>query len=149
MEQIGDIASVITLVSFVFYLIGKCITIFINKKIRSEYFKIERYDDGSEAFRVVSQQPINWYKIYEVEYNQNSFKKKKYGKLITEEFDIKNGHLINVDLPCGIPNKILVFERYDYMKGKVLLQNPGKDGIIRTGEGMSHTVKSILFYLVK
>lgn len=148
MNRIGDISSVITLISFILYLIGRLWIVIKNRKIRYEYFKVNNYD-GSEAFCVTSNEPINWYKIYEIEYDENMNIKKNLGKLKCKQKNIRQGDLIKIDLPCGMACEIFIFERFDYMRGKILLQNPGKDGVIMTYGDMKHTLKSILFYLVK
>lgn len=148
MNRIGDISSVITLISFILYLIGRLWIVKKNKKIRYEDFKVKNYD-GSEAFYVISNEPINWYKIYEIKYDEDLNIKKNFGKLKCKQKNIRQGDLIKVDLPCGMAHEIFIFERFDYMRGKILLQNPGRDGVIRTHGDMKHTWKSILFYLVK
>ena len=72
----------------------------------------------------------NWLAIYECKYNEknNNFKKVKE----LEKFEkIMNNTSIRIDtiLACGIPLYIIEFERSDFIKGTLVLQSNGKNGI--------------------
>lgn len=155
MNNIGTISSLLTLITFIMYILGKIWVIKINKKLYYEApFELSEYNNNnnnnSDTFYVISNNPINWYKIYEIDYDKNMNIQKKHTKLISEKKNLRKNALIDVGyLTCGCPNKILVFERFDYMIGEILLQSPTYDGHIHIHGDMKHTWKSILFYLVK
>lgn len=166
--MLSDIASIATLILFVIYFIGRVITIIIEKNIK--YEKIERYfsekeipkdlkiiddfkcDEFSNDILIIipTTKSYNWVKIYECNYNEEKNILKKTKKIYNSE-RIYNDHAlrINTIITCGIPNYILEFERCDYMKGELILQENGKNGIEEELLVFKHTFKSILYYLFR
>lgn len=161
LELIGFTASIMTLILFGTYLIGRYLlikrmeitfleTIEVARKSEIDRFKvIEEYDlgdDTSESIYLMSTEPIRYIRFYE--YDFHKFNK---GKLIKQHDLLKNGQAIQINtyLTCGIPNYIIEYQRYDYIKGKFEVGENGKNGLVIENLIMKHTVKSIFYYLVK
>ena len=166
--MLSDLASFATLVLFVIYFIGRVITIMIEKNIK--YENIERFfseadipselkiidefkcDENSNDIIIImpTTKSYNWVKIYECNYNEKNNRLVKTKKIYNSE-RIYNDHALRIDtiITCGIPNYILEFERCDYMKGELILQENGKNGIEEELLVFKHTLKSILYYLFR
>lgn len=166
--MLSDIASIATLILFVIYFVGRVITIIIEKNIK--YERIERYGSENEIPRdlkiiddfkcneisqdiliiIPTTKSYNWVKIYECNYNEKKNRLVKTKKIYNSE-RIYNDHALRIDtiITCGIPNYILEFERCDYMKGELILQENGKNGIEEELLVFKHTLKSILYYLFR
>ena len=52
-------------------------------------------------------------------------------------------------LTCGIPLYIIEFERSDFIKGTLILQSNGKNGIQEEMLTFHHTWKSVIYYLFR
>ena len=166
--MLGDIASIATLILFIIYFIGRIISIIIEKNIKYETVDVYYNEkDVSKSFKIVEEVKIsdeysdiliitpqiksyNWIRIYECKYDENKNKLIKI-KQLCEIGKIYNDTSLRVDanISCGIPQYILDFERSDYMKGKLILQYNGKNGIQEEMLEFNHTLKSIIYYLFK
>jgi hypothetical protein len=165
MERIGNLSSIVTLISFVIYLIGKVIKIRLSKKLRFEsidvYYNsndlpsnikiVEEYNIGdfnSEKLVISSEAPINWIKIYKCEYDEIGNKLKRE-ELIEKHGFLNAGHSIQINtyLSCGIPSCSIIIQRYDYMIGSFHMGENGENGIVDKQIEMSHTFLSYLYYI--
>ncbi|WP_138860229.1 hypothetical protein [Exiguobacterium mexicanum] len=162
-EAISFFSSVVTLMLFLFYLIGRYLLVrkvetFITESIDVVYTSnaenqknnivdvIELGEDHSETVYLSSIEPMRYIKFYEYD-----FDKDKRGKFIAEYLNLKNEQVLEVRtyLPEGIPNYILEYQRFDYVKGKLSLGENGKNGLLLENLELKHTAKSLLYYLVK
>ncbi|KEK22848.1 hypothetical protein [Bacillus gaemokensis] len=158
---IGFMSSITTIVVFIAYIIGKLFAIkkteFTLKEVVEVSYKsdIEKYriidtlelgDNLEESIYFVSSEPIRKIKFYEYD-----FEKDKNGKLVNEYGVLKNGEALKIEtfLPCGIPNYNVEYERFDYVKGNIVLGENGKDGSLSRNLSINHTWKSYFYYLVK
>nr|WP_302696082.1 hypothetical protein [uncultured Romboutsia sp.] len=164
-EIIGLASSIISLVLFITYIIGRCFMINEMKVTISETFDlfyndeerdfkvVEEYDIGdnnTEKIYLKSSETLRWIKVYESEYNEKNNKFNK-GRLLLNHNLLKRGFAVklNTYLPCGIPSYIIEYQRYDFIIGELVLAENGKNGILEEQVSIKHTIKSILYYLVK
>ena len=165
--MLGNIASIATLILFVIYFIGRFISLIIEKKviyekvdiyinendIQNSYKIVEEYEcehNGEILIITPYERAYNWLTIYECRYNEKNKKIEKTRKL--ERFNnIRNytSVKINTVLPCGMPVYLIEFERSDYIKGILVLQSNGKNGIQEETIKYHHTWKSIIYYLFR
>ena len=166
MELIADISSIMTIILFVFYFVGRIILILKEKKaiyervdlivtndeeIFSKYKIVDEFileDDGNEYMIITPREKsYNWIKIFE--YKDDSLKKKniKYyrKKLLNKDFSLK----IKTNLAEGIPKYLIMFERDDYMIGELPISMNGKNGVEEELIKCKLTLKSILYYMLK
>ena len=164
-EIIGLASSIISLVLFITYIIDRCFMINEMKVTISETFDlfyndeerdfkvVEEYDIGdnnTEKIYLKSSETLRWIKVYESEYNEKNNKFNK-GRLLLNHNLLKRGFAVklNTYLPCGIPSYIIEYQRYDFIIGELVLAENGKNGILEEQVSIKHTIKSILYYLVK
>lgn len=164
-EIIGFTSSIISLVLFIAYIAGRSFMIKQMKVIISESINVsynnkeqnlrvvEEYnlgDNNSEEVYLSSSEVIRWIKVYEYRYNEEKCIYEKGDLLIRHEL-LKNGLAIkfNTYLPCGIPKYLLEYQRFDFILGEILLAENGKNGILEEQLSIKHTIKSIIYYLVK
>lgn len=165
--MLGNIASIATLILFVIYFIGRIISLIIEKKVICE--KIDIYIDENDIqkdYKIVEEykckhngeiliitpyeRSYNWLTIYECKYNERNKKLEKIKEL--EKFNkIRNNTSVKINtiLPCGIPLYLIEFERSDYIKGIIVLQSNGKNGIQEEMIQYHHTWKSVIYYLFR
>ena len=122
-EIIGLASSIISLVLFITYIIGRCFMINEMKVTISETFDlfyndeerdfkvVEEYDIGdnnTEKIYLKSSETLRWIKVYESEYNEKNNKFNK-GRLLLNHNLLKRGFAVklNTYLPCGIPTYII------------------------------------------
>ncbi len=161
-DRIGHISSIITLVSFMLYLVGRAIRIRLAKEFRtvnieviynqeshskSSYKIVGEYyigDDYSEKVIIFPDEHLRWVKIYACESGA------KRGKLVAQHGLLKKGHAICIYtyLPCGIPSFLVEFQRHDYIKGKFYIAANNKNGILETQVELFYNLASYLYYLV-
>lgn len=163
MQTIGNVSSIITLISFIIYFIGKFIRIKMRKKLRRENIEasynvnennlkiVDEYCVGpsnTERIIVSSAVPLNWINIYEYEFDNEKNKFKK-GILIVRHGFLRAGHaiLINTYHSCGVLAYMLEFEQYDYLRGRFCFAENGKNGILEECVTISHTFYSNLYYI--
>ena len=165
--MLGNIASIATLILFVIYFIGRIISLIIEKKVIYEKIDIYIEEDDipknlkiSDEYRCEHEGEIliitpyeksyNWLAIYECKYNEKNDKLEKVKEL--EKFEkIMNNTSIRIDtiLTCGIPLYMIEFERSDFIKGTLVLQSNGKNGIQEEMLKFHHTWKSVIYYLFR
>lgn len=165
METIANIASIMTIILFIFYFLGRIIIIiqekerlyeqidlyFTNNNNVFNKFKIvDEYilDEECNEYIIITpcEKSYNWFKIYE--YNDNSNKKVcKY----TRKKLLNSGHslMITAYFAECIPNYIIEFERSDFIVGTLELVDNGKNGVQEELIKCKHTWKSILYYIFK
>ncbi|MCM3393716.1 MULTISPECIES: hypothetical protein [Cytobacillus] len=160
-EIIGFGSSIVTLMLFLSYIIGryyliKRMEITLKESVEISYNNdnhnfnvIEEYTLGdldSEIVYLSSSEPLRWIKFYEYNHNSKNYK----GKLIGEHRVLRNGHAlkINTYLTCGIPNYLIEYQRFDFIIGELILAEDGKNGNVSQNLSIKHTFKSILYYLI-
>lgn len=158
---IGFASSLITLLLFVMYILGRIILIKKMEVTLLESLKVCRdneLDDvevveeftlgenNSEVVYLTSDEPMRYIKFYEYD-----FMNERNGTLLYQHGLLKNGYTIKINtyLTCGIPNYLIEYQRFDYVKGRVLLGENGKNGLIIENLEIKHTLKSIIYYLIK
>ena len=164
---IGLISSLITVVLFISYIVGK---IFLIKQMEVTLFEkfdlkyhqetesdiyngnyeiVERLNIGeynNEVIYITPSQPLRYLNIYEFD----TVKLKKE-ELIETIGPIANGHTVQINtyLNCGMPSFTIEFQRFDFVKGALDLSENGKTGVVSQNLVLNHTIKSYLYYLVK
>lgn len=164
-EAIGFTSSIISLVLFIAYIAGRIFMIKQMKVTISEVINIsynneeqnlrvvEEYDLGdnnSEEIYLSSSEVICWIKVYEYRYNEDKGIHEK-GNLLKKYGLLKNGFAIkfNTYLPCGMPRYLVEYQRFDFILGEIVLSENGRSGILEEQISIKHTIKSIIYYLVK
>jgi hypothetical protein len=165
--NLSTISSIATLILFVFYFIGRLFTGMKNLKFKKENFELVPNDDdfdehenaldlgGHEWFKMSSQEPMNWIKFFKVDYDdaKDSFIKNpsKYIKMFRYISTNDSVH-IKTDVPEGIPNLLIEFERFDYIRGDFLVGYDGRTsgiGMCPHRYKMALHFKTILYYLMR
>lgn len=162
---ISAISSIVTLVLFVFYFVGRAWNINLKMKEKLEKFDIEYIADaeidekeneynlgGNEQLKIVSDNPINWIKVYNVEYNgeTNSFEWSDKELCQHSYLHACEAIYFNIAIPEGIPDIGIKFERSDYIQGSFIVGYDGRFGGMHPVDYMlKNTVKSILYYMLK
>jgi hypothetical protein len=158
---ISLLSSVITIIVFVAYILGKLYAIkktefTLNETIEVSYsgdlegFKVveevELGDVTDETIYFMSSEPMR-----EISFYAYDFEDDKKGKLIYNYQTLKNDEALKIKtyLPCGIPNYIIEYVRFDYVEGKITLGEDGRNGVISNNLSIKHTWKSYFYYLVK
>lgn len=160
---ISLISSITTLLVFLMYLVGKIYAIKKAEMFLTESFFVRNNNDTShlnitkeinldkdiqanETVYLVPNEPIR-----DISFYTYDWKNDKEGTLIECLGSLKTGEALGIytHLPCGIPNYIIKYERFDYVKGKLVLAEDGR-GLtnFRTPE-IKHTMKSYFYHLVK
>jgi hypothetical protein len=160
---IGLISSITTLLVFLMYIVGKIFAIKKTEMFLTESFFVRHDSDTSdlnitkeinldkdiavhETVYLVPKEPIRNISFYTYDWEND-----KEGTLIESLGSIKTSEALCIYtyLPCGIPNYIIKYERFDYVKGKLILAEDGR-GLtnFRTPE-IKHTMKSYFYHLVK
>ena len=164
-EVVGFTSSIISLVLFIAYIAGrifmiKQMKVTISESINVSYSNeeqslrvVEEYNLGdinSEEVYLYSSEVIRWIKVYEYIYNEEKGICEKGDLLIKHEL-LKHGFAIrfNTYLPCSMPKYLVEYQRFDFMLGEIELCENGKTGILEEHISIKHTIKSIIYYLVK
>lgn len=164
MNLLGDCASVLTIVLFVFYIIGRIIRIciegkYIHEKIiwcRSDEPDIDRkyiikenicLDPKSKFGFVImpKNSAIKNIKIYEFNNEEN-----KKGKCIVDEDVFLNegyGIFVQTDNPELLVNYYMEFKRTDGMTCKFKIRSNTKNGVNEELIECHHNISSVLYYL--
>lgn len=160
---IGLISSITTLIVFLMYIVGKFYAIKKAEMFLAESFFVG-YDNetsdinitkeinldedlqGNETIYLVPREPIRDISFYHYDWEKN-----KEGTFIKNVGSLRTGEALCIYtyLPCGIPNYIVKYTRFDYVKGRLILGEDGR-GLTnyRTPE-IKHTWKSYFYHLVK
>jgi len=160
---IGLISSLTTLLVFLMYIVGKIYAIKKAEMFLAESFFVRHNNETSdinitkeinldedieahETIYLVPKEPIRDISFYTYDWEND-----KEGTFIKSVGSLRTGEALCIYtlLPCGIPNYIIKYERFDYVKGKLILSEDGR-GLtnFRTPE-VKHTVKSYFYHLVK
>lgn len=160
---IGLSSSLTTLLVFLMYIVGKIYSIKKTGMFLTESFFVRHDNETSdlnitkeinldndvaahETIYLVPNEPIRDISFYTYDWEND-----KEGIFIKSVGSLKTGEALCIytHLPCGIPNYIIKYERFDYVKGKLVLSEDGK-GLtnFRTPE-IKHTFKSFFYHLVK
>lgn len=160
-EVIGFASSIITLLLFGTYILGRYLmikrmevtlleTIEVSRDGELKGFNVvEEFDLGenkSESIYLTSTEPIRYIEFYGYDSQRN-----KNGKLLQQYGPLKNGQAIKINtyLTCGIPNYVIEYQRFDYVKGRLTLGENGKNELVAESLEIKHTFKSIFFFLVR
>lgn len=161
MDVTSFISSLVTLLLFLAYIFGRILLIkkmeitieetvnVLRDPENQEFNVVDTYNLGdlnSETIFLYSTEPLRWVKFYEYDFNnEKNFK----GKLVKEHKILKNGEVlqINTYLNDGIPNYLVEYERFDYIKGEIILAENGKNGNSAQPD-KKHNFKSYLYYLI-
>ena len=165
MKNIGDISAIATLILFVFYFVGRIWSIWINKKFLHEKIELvgmanegfenqERFYriNGDEVLKIMSSKYLNWLKVYQVSYDFNNGKYKKFRKPIKKISNINEDEpiYIGVMIPEGPSNIMIKYQRYDYVSGEFLVRFDGRGtGYSGKDYKFRNTLRSYIYYLVK
>ena len=166
---IANIASIATIILFIFYFIGRFII--IKKEKSGIYEQIDLYttntenifkkykmvdeivlDENPSEYMIITptEKMYNWIKIYKYKYKYNGNELVKEKCLWSKENLYKNHSIkIKTYVVEGIPKYIIKFERSDYMIGEIFVVHNGKNGIQEEMIKCKHTLKSILYYILK
>ncbi len=169
LEKFTLCATLISLISFILgfwaYAISKFIALFDAVKIIDnqmliidgiidENFRtgeIYQYDievgnaKTGEELTLKTQKLIRYIRIYEMDID-NNFKK---GKIVAQYKYLSPPRMIllKMDIPCGIPNYILEYQRDDYIISSLIIGYNGKNGYTAENVKLKHSGKSIVYYL--
>lgn len=173
--MIGSIASIITCVLFVFYIVGRVWSVMSNTRFQDidmhvdysitpdggEESEVDLYlldDENSDAGEYVIMTPevdLNKVEAYEVkcDFDDNGEIKFKQEKLL-DKCELKRANtpiLIKCIVPEGIPSTEIVYERFDGIKGQFFIgyEGKGEKGVATDSFRYKRTLKSILYYLSK
>lgn len=159
-ENIGNIASIATLVLFVFYFIGRWWCITIEKKDLYEKIDIQVVDEeedlniidvnGEEIIKMTSEKYLNWIKFYDAIWNGKKSIKK--GTLIKKIKNINRNESMyfKISIPDGIPNTIIEYQRSDYIKGRFIVRSDGRGtGYHASDFKLKTTFRSWMYYMLK
>lgn len=163
--MVGTIASVATLVLFVFYFIGKGIAIHIGGKLVYEPFEFyldsdeipeskkvaATYDLGDgESIVITSTRGVNSVKCYAYQHNTQK-RRHKSKNLVFEHGFLNVGQSIEIKtyLAECVPEYYLEYVTCDYLKGFFPIQCDIATCNLQKHIKLKHTWKSFLYYLVK
>jgi hypothetical protein len=162
---IANIASIATIILFIFYFIGRFII--IKKEKNGIYEQIDLYitnsenifkkykivdeivlDENSSEYMIITptEKMYNWIKIYK--YNGNELVKEE---CLWSKDNLSKNHSIKIKayIVERVPKYIIKFERSDYMTGEIFVVHNGKNVIQEEMIKCKHTLKSILYYVLK
>lgn len=165
--SLGDAASLVTLVLFVFYILGRIWTIQREKILIYESFEVENrqqlpdniedsnlffdIDPMGEILSIVSTVPILKVNVFEIHYNEEM-------KLQNVNLVFSNNVPINANIPMYfkvtipdiLPAYKIQFQRFDYVKVSFNVGFNGKfGGMSPGGYKIQHTIKSFLYYMLR
>lgn len=163
--MLGDIASVATLILFVFYFAGRIITtlrtqsLYMDELIeevpdfnRQNYNIIEDFileEAGYNSIILTSKQGIYSLSIFEINYDENL---NRIGRTRVGGIDFVNiGCSVNIQLtiPELITTHEMEYYTHDFKKVTVELWSNLKNGVITESAKPKHTFKSWCYYLFK
>ena len=159
---INNISTIISLILFLLFIIGRIWTILQRKNIIDEeldtefkeHFKIiESFDIGlntEEKIYLTAKHTLVNVKVYECKLKKNG--KLKKAKTYVNCGDLRNGFTFqfNTYLVEGVPRFLLEYQSNDdYTKGQLLFIENGRNGIIEQNIHKKHTFKSVIYYFCK
>lgn len=158
-------ASIATLVLFCAYIFGRIITINIEKGFIYEspqyYFEDEDLSGIAITEEYGSSDNLGGFMLFSSEKALRNVELYKChisekGKIVRDDRVFSHGYLnqgsvlkINI-LPIGlIPHYLLVFQRYDYLKGTLPISENGRNGIASEIITIKHSFLSVIYALVR
>lgn len=161
--MLGDIASITTLILFVFYFVGRTITIFTVRKINFETINVSTENSNVENVEEV------WYAGEDTPYSvlltstQGIFDIKLYKKICDEELNLIGykiearkdflniGQVLEIKtmLPDIHAAYMLEYTMIDYRKVSFELVDNMRGGAFSAIATPRHTLKSVLYYYFK
>ena len=170
--NLGDIASIATLVLFLFYFAGRAWAIEKEKTLMRESFALKQteldgfipddceiyyaLEDGpyGEIIEISSEVPILWFHVIPIKYDSSfaDITPKNTKPVVTHTSPIRANFPIylKTDIPDGFPTYKICFLRYDYMKVTFNISYNGKcGGMTPTDYKISPTFRGLLYYLLK
>ena len=162
---IGTISSIATLILFFFYFIGRTWTLFKDVKfplggLNAHVVCYEDFDDfsidlgGTQVIRLVAQENLTYLEVWSCSWD-NSFNSIRLEKKVSDRLHYlpkDNPIYIKCDIPEGIPHNAVVFQRYDGLKGILVIGNNGRensDGVSFSYNRLEITAEAILYNLVR
>ncbi|MGE4353320.1 MAG: hypothetical protein AB7D36_04455 [Oscillospiraceae bacterium] len=168
--NLGDIASVATLILFVFYFLGRIWTIQKAKALMLEEFDLENinygedleddrenyYDfgDGGEIISIRSKLPILWFHVIAIKYD-SKFRDRtpRRAKPVVNHHTLLRENepiYLRMDIPDVLPVYKVRFQRFDYVVVSFDIGYNGRfGGMSPVNYHLSHTFKSFCYYLFK
>ena len=164
MQTISNIASIATLILFVFYFVGRIITIIRSKPLYSDKIYIRKNTEELSSFNIVdeisledsnfcyiiqSEEGMYSLKILKISYCENM---EEYGKRCIKEYHFLNQNQ-SVSIIADVPDVVVRYEiqyyTYDFRKVVFPLGSCGKNTVITEMVKPKHTVKSVLYCLFR
>lgn len=162
---LGDIASIATLILFVFYFVGRVLTIIRNRDIFSDELKIESADFNKEgidivetfdiednpynAFILTSKQGIYDLTVYKIIYDDKfnrikriELKEYKYGFL-----NLGQSLEFRITSPEFLTTYEVEYYTPDYKRVTIALWDNPKNGVMSESANPKNTFRSIMFHL--
>jgi hypothetical protein len=167
---LSDIASIATLILFIFYFLGRTWTIQKEKILMCESFDFENveYDGEPEADRenyydlngggeivsIISQVPILWFHVIAIDYDREFRDVTPLNKkpIVAHEEPIRANCPIylRTEIPEGFPAFKICFQRFDYAIVTFCMGYNGRfGGMSPVQYKITHTLKSFLYYMLK
>lgn len=164
---LGDIASVATLLLFVFYFVGRTITIIRSRSVfpdnirmeslgfdRSGLDIVEQFDlepNPYNAFILTSEQGIYDLSIYQISYDEECNRVGRKQLKDCKYSFLNKGQ--SLEFRLSVPELLVTYEvEYytpDYRKVTISLWDNPKNGVMSESARPQNTFKSVLFHLMK
>ena len=164
-ETLSLISSVATLILFIFYFIGRIITIASVKRIWRDKIIIgthnyEKYDIVDEVVvgenanarygLLLSKEGIRDLKVYDVTCDEDNLPIKR-GALLLEKPFINVDHAVAFRVEPGelFPTLIIEYLTFDYRKVRIEWRDNLKTGVFSEFIQPKHTLRSFCYYLFR
>lgn len=160
---VGNIASIATLVTFLFYTVGKVVTIIRATALMSEDFGVSLgtefdgdysdyydVDGGGEVLSITSAVPIVSITLIPVLYDGKKDELKDGPTTTKHKLRPKRNSrvFLRMSIPEGIPNYRVKIRRFDGTNVKFYVGYNGRSGGMSPVEyKISHTFWSVLYYI--
>ena len=164
-DKISFLSSVATLILFVFYFIGRIITILSTKRIwkdkviigNSDYSEYEVIDDvvlgehdGTRYGILISKEGIRNLKVYSIDYDVKKLKMQKRKQLYFNPFiNIDQAVAFEVETGELFFTLMIEYTTFDYMKVVLEWRDNLKSGVFGEFVRPRHTIKSFCYYLFR
>ena len=170
--KLATIASVATLILFVFYIVGRIITIMVTDHIwkdkivtlkdtqESPYDIVDEIYENYPPFEtsyginqyslLVSKEGIRNLKVFQAEMADNSLGAKR-GKQIFHRVFLNIDQAIAIYVPLGevVPYLFIEYTTYDYMRVQIAWIDNLKNGIFTEHIQPKHTIRSVIYQFLK
>lgn len=162
-------ASLATLILFAFYFVGRIWSVRIRKNEVHETVTFlddlpneqERdalenrnlfYSCGNEALaRIAFRQPVNWVRVCKTDEMDFSEQAVRADRVCHEIRNVRAGtcFFVETDLPEGVQQYWIEYERYDYSVARIFLLYSGLSGSMATITNQPLSLKAWIYYLVR